>query len=44
MIPVVLRGGWDAFWDISIALPMIILAHLKADWQNLKKKYSNKCQ
>ena len=38
MIPVVLRGGWDALWDISIALPTIIVAHLKADFQNLKKK------
>ena len=38
MIPVVLRGGWNALWDISIALPMIIIAHLKADWQNIKKK------
>jgi hypothetical protein len=38
MIPVVLRGGWDALWDISIALPAIIMAHLKADFQNLRKK------
>ena len=38
MVPVVLRGGWDALWDISIALPAIIIAHLKADFQNLKKK------
>ena len=38
MIPVVLRGGWDALWDISIALPTIIVAHLKADFQNLKKR------
>jgi len=40
MIPTVLRGGWDALWDISIALPMIIWAHLKADWANFKKKMS----
>jgi glutathione peroxidase-family protein len=40
MIPVVLRGGWDALWDLLIALPMITIAHLKADWQNLKKKMS----
>jgi len=38
MVPVVLRGGWDALWDISIALPMIVLAHLRADWQNFKNK------
>jgi hypothetical protein len=37
MIPVVLRGGWDALWDIMIALPIIIIAHIKADWQNFKK-------
>lgn len=40
MIPVVLRGGWDALWDLAIALPMITIAHLKADWQNFKKKFS----
>lgn len=38
MIPVVLRGGWDALWDISIALPFITWAHLKADWANFQKK------
>ena len=38
MIPVVLRGGWDALLDIAVALPMIIIAHLKADWANLWKK------
>ncbi|MDA0239539.1 MAG: redoxin domain-containing protein [Proteobacteria bacterium] len=40
MIPVVLRGGWDALWDISIALPFITIAHIKADWANFKKKFS----
>ena len=40
MIPVVLRGGWDALWDISIALPFITWAHLKVDWANLKMKIS----
>ena len=38
MIPTVLRGGWDALWDIAVAMPMIILAHLRADWGNFKKK------
>ena len=38
MIPTVLRGGWDALWDIAVAMPMIILAHLRADWENFKKK------
>jgi hypothetical protein len=42
MIPVVLRGGWDALWDLLIALPMITIAHLKADWQNFKRKVMNK--
>ena len=40
MIPVVLRGGWDALWDIAVALPMIAWEHLKADWANFKKKFS----
>ena len=39
MIPVVLRGGWDALWDIAIALPVITIAHLKADWKNFKQKF-----
>jgi hypothetical protein len=41
MIPVVLRGGWDALWDIMIALPMITIAHLKADWKNFREKISS---
>lgn len=36
----VLRGGWDALLDITIALPLITWAHIKADWSNLKKKLS----
>jgi hypothetical protein len=38
MVPVVLRGGWDALWDLIVALPFIALAHLKADWANFKAK------
>lgn len=38
MIPVVLRGGWDALWDLAIALPFITIAHLKADWANFKAR------
>ena len=41
MVPVVLRGGWDALWDLCIALPAITWAHLKADWANLKKKLAS---
>jgi hypothetical protein len=38
MVPVVLRGGWDALWDLLVALPKLVWAHLVAAWQNLKKK------
>jgi hypothetical protein len=38
MVPVVLRGGWDALWDLIVALPFIAFAHLKADWVNFKNK------
>lgn len=38
MVPVVLRGGWDALWDILVALPALIWGHLVADVQDLKKK------
>lgn len=41
MVPVVLRGGWDALWDLAIALPVITWAHLKADWANFKKKFAS---
>ena len=41
MIPVVLRGGWDALWDLAIALPMITWAHLKADWAKFKNKFKS---
>ncbi len=34
----VLRGGWDALWDILVALPALIWAHLVADIQDMKKK------
>ncbi len=38
MVPVVLRGGWDALWDLTIALPYLVWAHLVVDWRNLKRK------
>ena len=31
MIPVCLKGGWDALWDLVIALPVILWGHLKVD-------------
>ena len=35
MIPVCLKGGWDALWDLVIALPGILLGHLKVDVASL---------
>ena len=35
MIPVVLRGGWNALWDLAIVLPVLTLQHL---FFNLKNK------
>ena len=40
MFPVVLRGGWDAVWDLLAALPMITWAHIKFDLSRLKAKLS----
>jgi peroxiredoxin len=31
MIPVCLKGGWDALWDLVVALPGILWGHLKVD-------------
>ncbi|MEO9970286.1 MAG: deiodinase-like protein [Hyphomonadaceae bacterium] len=31
MIPVTLKGGWDALWDLIIELPGVIIGHLKVD-------------
>ena len=41
MIPVTLKGGWDALWDLVIELPGVIIGHLKADiprWLGLDAK------
>ena len=35
MIPVTLKGGWDALWDLVIALPGILVGHLKKDLSRL---------
>ena len=32
MVPVTLNGGWDALWDLVIALPGILIGHLKVDF------------
>lgn len=31
MVPVTLKGGWDALWDLVIELPGVLLGHLKKD-------------
>lgn len=38
MIPVILKGGWDALMDQCIALPGMIWGHLKADFGHIFKK------
>lgn len=38
MIPVTLKGGWDALWDVLIALPGIIWGHLQVDVARLFRK------
>lgn len=30
-VPVTLKGGWDALWDLAKAMPFIFWAHLKQD-------------
>jgi len=32
MVPVTLKGGWDALWDLVVELPGVIIGHLKADF------------
>ena len=31
MVPICLRGGWNAVWDLAVAMPPIIWGHIKAD-------------
>lgn len=38
MVPVVLRGGWDALWDLVVALPILTFKHFQADLLALKKR------
>ena len=37
MIPVCLKGGWDALWDLVIALPGILWGHLKLEHDELSE-------
>lgn len=40
MVPVVLRGGWDALWDLVIALPALTFKHLQANLRALFSRHS----
>lgn len=37
-VPVTLKGGWDALWDLAIAMPRIFWAHLKVDIAEMRRK------
>ena len=34
MVPVTLKGGWDALWDLLIVIPGILWGHAKAEFLN----------
>jgi hypothetical protein len=38
MFKTVGRGGWDAIWDLSKAIPSVVWMHLKSDYVNSRKK------
>jgi hypothetical protein len=38
MVPVILKGGWNALVDQCVALPGMIWGHLKADISGLFKR------
>ncbi len=38
MVPVTLRGGWNALWDMLVAIPSIFLAHIKTDVAKFREK------
>ena len=44
MVPICLRGGWNAVWDLAIAMPPIIWGHLKTDVADFFKRRSGKKQ
>ncbi len=42
-VPVTLKGGWDALWDIAITIPKLVWAHAKVDfatWWNKRRNRS----
>jgi peroxiredoxin len=39
-VPVTLKGGWDALWDLAVAMPFIFWAHIKVDIANLRTRKS----
>ena len=44
LVPICLRGGWNAVWDLGIATPTIIWWHLKADIADLFRRRAAKKQ
>ncbi len=42
MVPICLRGGWNAVWDLAIAMPPIIRGHIKADVADFLKRRRQK--
>ncbi len=42
MVPVCLRGGWNAVWDLAIETPTIIWGHIKVDVAHFLKRRSAK--
>ena len=38
MVPVVLRGGWNALWDLVIALPVLTYKHLQQDLRAFRER------
>lgn len=41
-IPVTLKAGWIALWDILVGLPALLINHVKADIGSWKAKRKNK--
>lgn len=40
MVPICLRGGWNAVWDLAIATPTIIWSHVKVDFAHFLRRRS----
>ena len=43
-LPVTLRGGWNAVWDLAIVLPLFLYIHLKLDIAHFLKRRAEKRQ